>query len=155
MPILEQLFGGGVGKLVKDVVGTFKLSPEAKLEFDAKMEANQQAIRLKEYELEEKAMEATQSIVDAQKSVIVAEMGQGDNYTKRARPTLVYAGLGFIFLNHVFCPMFAFFTGRAIPNMNLPGEFWTAWSAVVGIWSIGRTFERRGNTTKTVKAITG
>ena len=38
MALLETIFGGGIGKLVKDVVGTFKLTPEAKAEIDKQIE---------------------------------------------------------------------------------------------------------------------
>jgi len=35
MPLLDQIIGGGVGQLFKDVVGTFKLSAEDKAKFQA------------------------------------------------------------------------------------------------------------------------
>lgn len=155
MGILDTILGGGLGSLVKSVVGTFKLSPEDRLKFEQAIADNEHELKKLEFDLEKKAMEATQSVVDAQKSIIVAEMAQGDIYTKRARPTLVYAGLGFIFLNNVFTPMTAFFSGRAIPELSLPSEFWAAWAGVVGIWSLGRTFERRGAQNKVVQTLTG
>ena len=94
-------------------------------------------------------------VVEAQKSIIVAEMSQGDNYTKRARPTLVYAGLLFIFLVHVGFPITAFFSGKPMPTLVLPSDFWWAWGSVVGIWSIGRSLERKGSESKLVSTITG
>ena len=36
--------------------------------------------------------------INASKAVIVAELQQSDNFTKRARPTVIYAGLIFILL---------------------------------------------------------
>ena len=110
------------------------------------------------------------AVIDAQKSIIVAEMQQGDNYTKRARPTVVYAGLAFMFLVHILLPFIlkivAVFTiGDLTPdqmnnlkdlmNLSLPGEFWAAWGSVVSIWSIGRSAERRGMTNKLITMITG
>ena len=95
------------------------------------------------------------TVVEAQRAIIVSEMQQGDNFTKRARPTLVYAGLVFIFLVHVALPMFAFFTSKPIPELSLPADFWWAWSGVCGIWVIGRSAERRGMTGKIVSMITG
>ena len=83
--------------------------------------------------------------VQAGKEIIVAEMQQGDPYTKRAKPTLVYVGLFFIFLVHVALPMWVFYAGKPIPELSLPEEFWYAWASVVGIWSLGRTFERAGD----------
>lgn len=98
------------------------------------------------------------AVVEAQKSIMVAEMQQADNYTKRARPTLVYAGLLFIFLVHVVFPIAAFFAGKNMPNLSLPAEFWWAWTGVCGIWIVGRSAEKRGATGlagKIAGAITG
>ena len=95
------------------------------------------------------------SLIDSQKSIIVAEMQQADNYTKRARPTLVYSGLVFIFLVHVAFPIAAFFTSKPMPTITLPTEFWWAWSGVCGIWVMGRSAEKRGITGKITSLITG
>ncbi len=105
--------------------------------------------------IEQAIQQRENTVVEAQKSIIVAEMQQGDDYTKRARPTLVYAGLIFIFLVHVFLPIIAFYKGGPIPVLSLPEEFWWAWGSVVGIWSIGRSIERNGVGGKIVGAITG
>jgi len=101
-------------------------------------------------------------VVQASKDIIVAEMQQGDAFTKRARPMLVYAGLAFIFLVHVFIPLMvwtALVTGKTLPEgaptLSLPSEFWYAWTSVVGLWTLGRSAERRGMTNKLIEAITG
>jgi len=96
------------------------------------------------------------SLIDAQKSIIVSEMQQADNFTKRARPTLVYAGLFFIFLVHVLFPVAAFFSGKPMPeSLTLPSEFWWAWSGVCGVWVLGRSAEKKGAAGKLVNMITG
>jgi hypothetical protein len=95
------------------------------------------------------------SLVESQKSIMVSEMQQGDAYTKRARPTLVYAGLAFICLVYVLFPIAAFFTGRPMPQLSLPGEFWAAWGGVCSVWVIGRSAEKRGAANKIVNMITG
>lgn len=87
--------------------------------------------------------------------VLKAELSQGDNYTKRARPTVVYAGLAFIGLVHVVFPVLVFITGRPAPTLSLPGEFWWAWGGVVSVWQIGRSAERMGGATDIIKAVTG
>ena len=101
-------------------------------------------------------------VLDAQKSIIVAELQQGDNYTKRARPTVVYMGLAFIGLVNVLLPMIAWITlsvtGKPLtgmPDINLPGEFWLAWGGVCSVWVVGRTAEKRGAANKLVNMITG
>jgi len=101
-------------------------------------------------------------IIEAQKSIIVSEMNQGDAYTKRARPTIVYAGLAFIFLVNVVFPLLAWATALStgkpladIPHITLPGEFWAAWGGVCSIWVIGRSAEKRGAANKVTNLITG
>lgn len=87
----------------------------------------------------------------AQRDVMVAELAQGDNYTKRARPTIVYVGLAFIGLVHVLMPMAAWLSvlirEKPLPEMpalSLPSEFWWAWSGVCGVYAIGRSIEKIG-----------
>lgn len=95
------------------------------------------------------------AVIDAQKSIIVSEMQQSDNFTKRARPSVVYAGLAFIFFNHVFLPCYAFFKSAPVPEVSLPSEFWWAWTGAVGIWMVGRTMEKRGAASDIIGKITG
>ena len=95
------------------------------------------------------------ALIEAQKSIIVSEMQQGDKFTKRARPTLVYAGLFFISLVHVVFPIIAYITKEKLPGLSLPAEFWWAWTGVCGVWIVGRSAEKRGMTNKMVSIITG
>ena len=94
-------------------------------------------------------------LIEAQKEIIVAEMSQGDVFTKRARPMVVYMGLAFIGIVHVLFPCLTFFFRQQVPTLTLPEEFWWAWSSVVGIWAIGRSLEKSGATSKIVGMITG
>jgi hypothetical protein len=93
--------------------------------------------------------------IEAKERVLVAELQQGDNFTKRARPTVVYFGLLVLLLNHVVLPWVAHFAGQAIPAINIPTEFWLGWSGIVATWVIGRTAEKRGSANKVVGLITG
>jgi len=110
----------------------------------------------------------------AKASIMVAEMQQGDRYTKRARPTVVYAGLLMIGINYVLFPLLARLAAFAyvalghgtppaelvalLKPLDLPAGFWTAWGGVVGTWVLGRSMERRGvsgNLGKLVSLVTG
>lgn len=101
------------------------------------------------------------SLIDAQKSIIVSEMQQGDNFTKRARPSIVYFGLAAIGLVHVLFPIVAWLiivltdTSTEMPDIALPVQFWATWGGVCGIWIIGRSAEKRGITGKVINMITG
>lgn len=136
--------------------------------FPPKMTAAEKAQA--QVQLQEILEKRENSIIEAQRAIIVAEMQQGDNYTKRARPTVVYMGLLFIGLVHVVFPVaiklvMAFKASALAPdqitqfssllNLSLPGEFWAAWGAVVSIWSIGRSAEKKGIANKIVGMITG
>ena len=59
----------------------------------------------------------------AKARALVAELAQGDNYTKRARPTVVYAGLIFIFYNYCVVPTIQSLTDAAVVAFALPTEF--------------------------------
>jgi hypothetical protein len=93
--------------------------------------------------------------MEAKERVLVAELQQGDNYTKRARPTVVYAGLALVLVNNVILPWVAHFTGSVIPAIDIPGVFWTGWSGITATWFIGRSAERRGVQNKFVAMATG
>lgn len=101
-------------------------------------------------------------VINAKRDIMVAEASQGDAYTKRARPSIVYAGLLFIGLVHVVMPMVAWvslaWAGKPItdmPSLSLPPEFWWAWTGVVGVYSIGRSAEKRGVASSAISLITG
>lgn len=110
----------------------------------------------------------------ANKEVMVAELNQGDKYTKRARPSIVYGGLFFIALTEVVFPMAAWCVEVAcivgglpkdtipdLPDLTLPVAFWGTWGSVCGVYGIGRTVEKVKSgqagpvLAKAIKLITG
>ena len=153
MSFLSGILGAG-SKGVLDgiggIIGKFVQSPEEKNKALMEME---QLLAAKDAKVEE----TIQAEMDARKEILVAELESGDNYTRRARPTLVYAGLAFIFLNHVFFPVLFALTKTPPVDLALPVEFWVAWTGTTGAWSIGRTMERRkgGTKSKALSLLTG
>lgn len=151
MSWLSKIFTSNVGEVVQQVgniVDKFHLSGEEKQHFQLEMEA---LLQKRDSEIEE----TIRSELQAKERILVAELSQGDNYTKRARPTVVYAGLVFIFINYVLIPVVSDLFGARIEEFELPPEFWYGWSGIVATWSIGRTFEKRGAHGRVVRAITG
>lgn len=151
MSIWAKLFSGGVSSLVDSLgsaIDDNTTSKEEVLEAKAKM---REILNARESEADKNF----RAELEARQEVIKAEMAQGDGYTKRARPSLVYVGLIFIGLVHVVMPMFAFFAQREMPELTLPPEFWWAWGSVVSVWSVGRSTEKNGARNKLTKAITG
>ena len=108
-----------------------------------------------EMQLQEMLQERETQVIDAQKSIMVAEMQQSDAFTKRARPSIVYAGLVFIFLVHVLFPIVSWFSKETLPALVLPEQFWWAWTGVCSVWILGRSAEKRGVQSKLVGMITG
>lgn len=151
MGFLSKIFSGSVGGLVEKVGGVidkFHLSGEEKQQFKIELET---LLQKRDSEIEQ----TIRSEMQAKERVMVAELQQTDNYTKRARPTLVYVGLIFIFLVHVAFPIIAYAFKEKLPTLSLPEEFWWAWGGVCGTWIIGRSAEKRGVKNKAVSLITG
>lgn len=152
MELFNKLFGKGITEVVSsvgDVIDRFTLSKEEKQEFKLEMQSSLMKL---ESELEE----TYRKELDARQEIIKAEMAQGDSYTKRARPTIVYAGIVFIFLVYVLVPVIAYIGGAdQMPQIELPNEFWWAWGTVVGVYGVGRSAEKMGVTNKLTNFITG
>jgi hypothetical protein len=142
---------GSVADLAKGLVDRF--FPPAATEAE-KMAAQAQ--------IEQQLQARENAVLETQRTVMSAEMNQGDNFTKRARPSIVYFGLAAIGLVNVLLPVLAWIylisTGKALSNMPtiaLPEQFWLTWGGVCSIWIIGRSSERLGVAGKVVQAITG
>jgi hypothetical protein len=91
-----------------------------------------------------KAQDSVMTELQAKAQVLQAELQQGDAFTKRARPTVVYCGLLMILYNHCIIPTIQTIMNQPVAPFTLPVEFWVAWGGIVGTWSIGRTVEKRG-----------
>jgi hypothetical protein len=140
--------GGNLIESVGNVVDKFVTTDAEK----AAIKLETQKLILAHVAESEKSIRAE---MESKAQVIKAEMESGDDYTRRARPTVVYVGLAAIVLNHVIAPWVSHLSGAGVPDISLPPEFWWAWSGVVSIWFIGRSAERRGAQNKLVKQITG
>jgi len=146
--------GSGLLQGVEGLIGKFKLDPEAKLGANL---AIRQLVAAHEAELEE----TLRAELGAKERILVAELQQGDRFTKRARPTVVYFGLGVIGWNYCLVPTVAMIVAwfseadPGLVTLDLPTAFWAGWSGIVATWSIGRTMERRGSQSAVVRGITG
>jgi hypothetical protein len=151
MSLISKVFSSGFGDVVGkvgDVVDRFHLSGEEKQRFKLEMEA---LLQKRDSEVEQ----TLRSELQAKERILVAELQQGDAYTKRARPTVVYAGLAFTLFNYTIVPVISKMNGIDIAPLELPPEFWYGWSGIVATWSVGRTMEKRGASNKFSRAVTG
>lgn len=147
----SRIFSDSVGTMVEKVgavADEFHLSGEEKKQFKLKMEA---LLQQRDTQLQESLRQELQ----AKERILVAELTQGDSYTKRARPSVVYAGLIFIAFNYVLVPIISDIFGARMPAFELPEEFWYGWSGIVATWSVGRSFEKYGASGRIVRGITG
>ena len=109
------------------------------------------------------AAETMQVELESRATMIEAEMAQGDKFTKRARPTLVYAGLVMFFLEFIVRAGLVI-RGLDMPEGTIvPGPFIIGWSGAVSVWMVGRSAEKisqikngnSGGGSKILKAIMG
>jgi len=150
MSFISDIFSGSLQPLVStvsNVIDNLHTSDEeksaAKLELEKVLQADRMA-----------NLNALETEMNAKKDVLVAELNQGDLYTKRARPTVVYVGLGMMILNEIVLPwvlQFLLLSGESIPDEiltmmkdppALSGFFYTAWGGITGSWAIGRSVEK-------------
>lgn len=122
MGLLDSIVGGGLGKLVKDVVGTFKLSPEAKLEVEREITARSHELEMKSKELEFKLLDYQAKEIEAASANIRAEAQSGDKYTQRARPTFLYLIYVVLAFNYILIPIIMLFKGQPPAPINLPAD---------------------------------
>ena len=142
MSWISDMITGSASGLIEGVANAadkFITTSDEKQEFKLKVAALQQA-------RDEQLEQSLRKDLDTKAKIIVAEMQQGDIFTKRARPMVVYVGLGVIVINYCIAPILFALTGAKLPVLNLPFEFWTAWGGITATWSVGRTFEKRGGT---------
>ncbi len=96
-------------------------------------------LRRLERERETELEQRIRSELDARKEVILAELNQGDKYTKRARPTVVYVGLGLILLELIGMRYLIFDWVGMQSSMIESSDavfktFLIAWASVLGVY---------------------
>jgi len=131
--ILSPMTGGFI-KAVGDVIDNLHTSSEEKAE---------KKLELKKMILAHEAMleKTLQTELQAKERIIVAEMKQGDNFTKRARPAVVYTFV----LTILIAVIRSAITGEPpVILEQIPTELWKLWTAVMGVWMVGRTAEKMG-----------
>ena len=118
-----------------NMVDKLSTSDDERLQARNKLEAikNKLAVDMQSFQERE---------IEAKAKVMIAELNQDDNYTKRARPTVLYAGIIIMLINNVVLPWISYFKGLQIPAINLPSEFWLAWGGIASVYSFGRSKEK-------------
>jgi hypothetical protein len=129
---------GGLGKVFKDIVGTFKIDPTKKAELQAVIDSNEHEVQMKEMELQAKLQEAVTKEIETASSNIRAEAQSGDKYTSRSRPSFIYMMLVIMLSNYMVFPLI----GK--PPITFPEPlFWLFGSCMLG-YTGARTWEKIG-----------
>lgn len=148
---LGDILTGSLGSTVStigDTVKKFVTTDGDRMQMQKELEA---ILQKRDSEVEQ----TIRTELGAKERIMVAEITQGDNYTKRARPTVVYFGLVLIAVNYCLVPLAQILMGVKAEALDLPAEFWMAWGGIVSTWVIGRSAERRGSRNKVTSFITG
>ncbi len=151
MSFISDIFSSTVGSTISaigDTVKKFVTTDGDRIKMQLELES---LLQRRDSEVEN----TIRKELEGKEKILVAELTQGDNYTKRARPTLVYFGLVVIMYNYCIIPTIQMYFMNEVSPFILPTEFWLGWSGVVATWSIGRTAEKRGSRSKVTSFITG
>lgn len=136
--MLDKIIGLGVDKIANGLGGLvdrFITTSDEKNQFKLEM---QKVIQAEAESMSRLAIAEYES----KKEIIVAELQHGDNFTKRARPSIVYVGLGVIIYNYCLVPTLQSIASVPLVQFNLPEEFWYAWTGVCGVYAWGRSKEK-------------
>lgn len=138
MSIFSELIGGGaggVGDLVKKVVGTFKLDPEVKAKLDAAVEENKFQLAKLDSDLESK-------LADIQGQNIRADAQSGDKFTSRARPAFLWMITFAIGMAIIVFPIINLIRGGAPIVLIIPDPYLQLFGIGFCGYTAGRSWEK-------------
>ena len=147
MSIFDKILGvvGNVfppANLAKNILGIFKGKGIDSRDIADLEPAIAAAIVARDADRDKYAAETMQVEFETRTRIIEAEMSQGDNYTKRARPSLVYSGLVMFFLEFGI-RSYLVLRGLEVPTDTIvPGPFIAGWTTAVSVWMVGRSVEK-------------
>lgn len=139
MSFIDKLIGGGVAGILKGAEGIIDAVQEGKLK---KAEA---LVQLREIADRESARTHDEIVAEigAKERIMVAELQQGDAFTKRARPFVIYTG-PFVVLLLALLYYIAFYRGQPPPpTPDFVDWYLAAWAGYGSVYSWGRTQEKR------------
>jgi hypothetical protein len=98
--------------------------------------------------------ESYQQELKSKTEIMVAELKQDDKFTKRVRPTLLYAGLAMIVLDFLL-RWACVFIGKEVLAFTIPSFFQEIWAGLCMVYIVSRSSEKKGTGNKLTKLITG
>ena len=138
---IGSLLGGGLGKIFKDVVGTFKADPLEVLKMQQLIEENKHVLALKELEIQARVEEAQSREMESAASIIRQEAQSQSWLPRNVRPLLLLLW-GVVITANVVVPIIARFWRVDMVPLEL--DEWLYGLTMVGFtgYVSARTFEK-------------
>lgn len=130
---LQDILGGTLFDSIAKIIGQFHMSPEDKAKLQAELEAQKAAIQQAQDDYNVK-------LNDIAGSNIRTEEQNGDKFTERARPAVIWVGLFMFFWNYCLVPTFGL--KWHIPALPIPDTFSEIWGVVVTGYVFNRTADK-------------
>jgi len=141
MPLLDTILGGGIGKIVKDVIGTFKLDPAVKAQIEAEVDARAHELAILDRQYETKLLEAQTKEAEIASANIRAEAAADSWMGKNSRPFFLFAGAVTIMAN-IWIPLISQLTARPIQPLELGEWFYGTFTLGFGGYTYSRMTEK-------------
>jgi hypothetical protein len=141
MPLLETILGGGVGRLVKEVVGSFKLDPAVKAQIDAEVDARAHELAKIDREFEARLLDAQTKEAEIASANIRAEAAADSWMSKNSRPFFLFSGAVTIMAN-IWIPLISHLTSRPIQPLELGEWFYGTFTLGFGGYTYSRMTEK-------------
>jgi hypothetical protein len=141
---IGTILGSNLGQMFKDIVGTFKLDHDKKAELEKAIDDNEQAIKMKEFELTVRTMELEKTAIETASANIRAEAQSGDKFTARARPTFLYLFYVILAFNFIVLPVTQMIGGygQNLKLIEFPQIMWEVFVAGFLGYTGVRTWEK-------------
>jgi hypothetical protein len=141
MNFLDKIIGGGIGSILEGASSVIDSLQAGKLN---KQEAVKQLTEIADREKSRMHDEAVAEI-GAKERILVAELQQGDAFTKRARPFVVYSG-PLIVIAEVVMRYIAHFKGLSAPaTPDILTWYLPMWAGYGSVYAWGRSTEKRAS----------
>lgn len=141
MSLVTTILGGGIGNLVKEVVGSFKLDPEVKAKIDAAVVEHAHELEVLDRQYEARLLEAQTKESEIASANIRAEAAADSWMSKNSRPFFLFAGAVTIMAN-IWIPLISQLTVRPIQPLELGEWFYGTFTLGFGGYTYSRMTEK-------------
>jgi len=129
---IQDILGGTLFDSISKIISQFHMSPEDKAKLDVELATQRAAIDQAENDYNVKLNDIAGQNIRAEQT--------GGTYERNARPTVIWAGIGFIGWNYCLVPTFGIHWH--LSSLGLPDAFWWTWGTVVTGYVFNRTAEK-------------